>query len=134
MPYSIKEIGFCDFNDWSYHIDIHGHYVFIGDWMGLRIIDISNPTSPKDIGHFWPETIIEDVDVAGHYAFLANSSDGLLIVDISDPTSPFEVGYYDYETTGGWAEEVRVIGNYAYLLDEDGSLYKVDISSLKEVK
>jgi hypothetical protein len=64
-----------------------------GEPDGLRLLDVSNPTSPTAVG-FYPTTdTILDITVANGYAYLV--SDGQLhILDVSEPTAPVEVGVY----------------------------------------
>ncbi|HQM14155.1 MAG: LVIVD repeat protein [Chloroflexi bacterium ADurb.Bin360] len=94
---------------------VRGGYVYYADGSaGLRIIDVSNPTVPKEVGHC--ETIsAEDVAVAGNYAYVASNKDGnfLKVVDVSNPAQPQQVASSDH--LGGWINAVEVSGNYVFL-------------------
>ena len=82
---------------------------------GLRIVDVSNPSAPAEIGHFLPQdSDVRGVDVAGPYAYLASGQPGLLVVDISDPGNPREVGRFDTPRT---ARSVQLAGSHAYVGD-----------------
>jgi hypothetical protein len=61
---------------------------------GLRIVDVSDPAAPSDIGHFSaPEVGVNDVKVVRGpgdtiYALLASAARGAVVVDVTDPSSP----------------------------------------------
>jgi hypothetical protein len=57
---------------------------------GLRIVDVSDPTAPVDLG-FWiltAEAVALDVDDAGDIAYVGGMNNLLHVVDVSDPSSP----------------------------------------------
>jgi len=80
---------------------------------GLRIIDVSDPAAPTQVGSYsagggcWTW----GVAVVGNYAYIANFGCGLRIVDVSDPTAPAEVGVW----YGADPISVTVAGKYAYV-------------------
>jgi hypothetical protein len=105
---------------------VSGSYAYIAA-EGLRIIDISNPQSPNEVGYFDTPGYARDVHVSGSYAYVAaGGKEGLRIIDIriidiriidiSNPQSPNEVGYFD---TPGYARDVHVSGSYAYVAAGD---------------
>jgi hypothetical protein len=104
----------CISNDYAYLANDKG---------GLRIIDISNPINPYEVG----TCIVSDckeTKVQGNYAYVANGE--LYIFDITDPASPEQVGFSS--TTGAtWSIDVK--NDFAYLGDYYGQgLSIVDIS------
>ena len=90
---------------------------------GLRVIDVSNPADPRQVGSYYTTQYATGIDVVGDRVYLANGSEGLHIIDVSDPENPRCQGTYD--TQGAY--RVYVVGDYAYLTDEQG-LYVIDIS------
>jgi hypothetical protein len=64
------------------------------------VIDISNPSSPREVGAYDTPGSAVDVAVSGSYAYVADGGAGLRVIDVSNPSSPREVGFYD---TPGWA-------------------------------
>jgi hypothetical protein len=85
---------------------------------GIRLIDISNPTAPQEIGVCCPSSVPADVFVTGNYAYAAVGYDssggsGLRVINVADPASPRQVG--SYNCTEGEARSVWIAGNYAYL-------------------
>ncbi len=134
-PADIRKVGNLDTPLWANDIAIEGNYVYLAE-EGLRIVDISNPTTPKSVGTYKIDehAIINNLAVAGDYAYLAcnqgsldpnTNSGGLLIVDIRDPASPTPVGKLE---THGSTINVYIQGNYAYIIMENGGLGIIDIS------
>ena len=77
----------CDARD----IFVLGSYAYVADGSaGLRIIDVSNPSDPQEVGYHG--TDIQDVYVRDSYAYVIDWG-GLAIIDVSNPLSPQVVGY-----------------------------------------
>jgi len=94
-------------------VAVAGNYAYVADEVGgLRIIDVSNPAAPTEVGFYDTPGNAYGVAVAGNYAYVADDLDGLRIIDISNPAAPTEVGFYD---ALGNAWGVAVAGNYAYI-------------------
>jgi hypothetical protein len=79
------------------------------DWGGLRLIDISDPAHPRQVGRFGtahsftdrvhgpPDAgkyAVHNPIVDGNLVFASWYSDGVRAVDIRDPARPREVGYF----------------------------------------
>ncbi len=99
---------------------------------GLRIVDISNPSSPIEVG-FWPSVgQVYCVYVAGSYAFVGGdhyptSTTGTLrIIDISDPSNPVEVGFRDVPAQ---VSGITVVGSHAYLASYNAGLRIIDVEN-----
>ncbi|WP_298933580.1 hypothetical protein [uncultured Ramlibacter sp.] len=104
-----------------------GSYAYVADGSaGLRIIDISNPTSPTLVGTYDTSGSAEGVTVSGSYAYVADNYAGLLTIDISNPANPTLVGTYN---PSGNAMAVTVSGSYAYVADGSAGLRIIDISN-----
>jgi len=87
---------------------------------GLRIIDVSTPAFPKEVGFFDTEGYAESVYISDNYAYVADWHAGLRIIDVSTPAFPKEVGFFD---TADISRGVYVSGNYIYVADGDDGLY-----------
>jgi hypothetical protein len=104
---------------------VRGSYAYVanGD-SGLRILDVSDPTTPREIGLF--EGTAQRLAIQDNFAYIDDGW-GFRIIDISDPMHPTEVGYFQATTSG-----IEVSGNYAYISyyvnDLDGGLRIIDIS------
>ena len=60
----------------------------------LRVIDVSEPASPDEVGVIrdtWPG-LAWDIALSGPYAYVATLGAGLQIVDVSDPGDPYARG------------------------------------------
>jgi hypothetical protein len=91
---------------------------------GLRIVDVANPDSPREIGYYDTLGSANAVFVRENYAFVADGQEGLRVIDVSNPAAPREVGGFD---TPGYAEDVAVAGRYAYVADGRSGLLVLDI-------
>jgi len=105
---------------------IVGELAYVVKRSGLRIINVSNPIAPVEVGHLDDSGIPCQVYVSGSYAYVADEDDGLEIIDISDPTSPTQVGsFYNDSLSQG----VYISGSYAYIADYGRGLVIVNISN-----
>ncbi|MGD9091748.1 MAG: hypothetical protein PVF74_02795, partial [Anaerolineales bacterium] len=93
---------------------------------GLRVLDVSDPRAPQEIGYNETPMFAQDVYILGTLAYLAGREEGLLIYDVSDPTQPVQVGRYD---TPGTASGVVVRGAFAYVADFERGLRMVDVTT-----
>ncbi|MDP8239937.1 MAG: T9SS type A sorting domain-containing protein, partial [Candidatus Hatepunaea meridiana] len=86
---------------------------------GLRVVDITDPENPEEVGYCNTPGYACGVAVSGNYAYVADHSSGLRVVNITDPENPEEVGYYD---TPGSANGVAI--------SEDGLIYVADYTNV----
>ena len=71
---------------------VQGSYAFVAAWEnGLRVVDISNPSSPSEVGFLEALSLARGVFVQGTVAIVFDG--GLRIVDVSNPASPRPVGF-----------------------------------------
>jgi hypothetical protein len=77
-------------------IEVSGDFAYVADfYCGLRIVDISLPSSPLEVGPLDTPGHANGVAVAGHYVFVADGSGGLRIIDVSNPALPMEIDQSD---------------------------------------
>jgi hypothetical protein len=104
-------------------------YVAAGD-MGLRIIDVSDPTAPTLLGFYDTQGYTYDITVVGNIAYLAEgraNGDGYLrSIDVSDPTAPTPLGLYK---TQNKARCVTVVDEVAYFAYENNGVLLIDVSN-----
>ena len=94
-------------------------YAYVADdRSGLRVIDVSTPSAPVEVGFVDTPDRAWSVAVEGRYAYVVwgvsyPSEGGLLVIDVSTPSAPVEVG-----SVGGLgdARDVAVAGGYAYVV------------------
>jgi len=101
------------------------------DLKGFYIIDISEPNQPRILGTYEMTGFAYGLDVAGDFAFIANSDTGFHIIDIKDPSSPKPVGKL---RTDGECYAVAVEEGCAYIADGDGGLKILDVSDPSSIK
>jgi hypothetical protein len=117
------------YNGYPYSIFVDGNYAYVAAVdHGLRIVNISNPVDPVEVGHYDISNWAMDIVVVENYAYISTGvggGGGLRIIDISNPESPIEIGHHDL--SGGGAESLAVIDNYVYLANIMG-LRVIDVS------
>ena len=84
---------------------------------GLRVIDVSNPAAPVELGSLDAPRDASDVEVVDGLAYVAGA-----VIDVSNPEAPFEVG-----VLGRWLD-VEVVDGLAYLAT-GGGLFVTDVSN-----
>jgi hypothetical protein len=123
----ILQVGFAS------GLDVVGSFAYVSADTTLRVIDVSEPRFPDELGTFdTPDTLDAawDLDVVGGLAYVAGGgffpwSDGWLrIIDVSDPTLPVELGVFEMP---GKPNDVKVAGGFAYVAGPSGLLV-IDVS------
>ena len=110
----------------SLGIAVQGSFAYVAESMyGLRIFDISDPTSPTRVGECDTKWTAHDVAVSGTIACVADNMRGMQIIDVSDPTSPRIIGNFN---AGGNAYDVTISGTLAYVSFNETGVKIVDIS------
>jgi hypothetical protein len=105
----VGEIGTPGYAD---DVVVVGNIAYVADGeSGLRIIDVSDPTAPVELGAFDTPNNLLAVDVVGSYAYLVEHQ-WFYVVDVSDPESPTQVGI---SSTSSLNYDIVVAGNYAYV-------------------
>ena len=106
---------------------LRGDYLYIADGEagGLRVVNVTDPTAPKETGALDTPNWARNVVVRDQYAYVADQQSGLHVVDVSNPASPARVGVYD---TPWNANDVALAGDYAFVTDGGAGLQVVDVS------
>ncbi len=113
--WNVEIVGALISSYWMTAIDvaISGNYAYVTTGMtGLKILDVSDPLNPFEIGNCDTEGDYYVIEIAGDYAYIGNYDVGLQIVDISNPNNPFEVSLH---SINGEPNNVAVSGDYAYV-------------------
>jgi hypothetical protein len=96
----------------------------------LRIIDVSSPEHPRQVGVYsiGDSGEIENLAVAGNHVYLTGNALGLAVIDVSKPAVP---SYRGGSVNVDYSFGLFVSGKYAYVADriEDNGLVIVDISN-----
>jgi hypothetical protein len=106
----------------AYGIDLEDSLVFIADqYHGLRVISVSDPARPYEIGSGEVVSNAAAVEVTGDYAFVGSWTNGLQVFSLQDLSHPALIGSYDSLAV----EFVTLSGSYAYVADWYGGPIKV---------
>ncbi|MFA5498442.1 MAG: hypothetical protein WC327_02745 [Candidatus Cloacimonadia bacterium] len=78
-----KELGFCFLPAIARSIAVRGDYAYIAlGQSGLSIVDISDPTHPREIGYYMTANCeMNNIFLGGRYIYVANGAEGLLILE-----------------------------------------------------
>jgi len=113
---NLELIGHINISGIARAVVVRGDYAYVAaDSSGLRVINVSNPASPVEVGFYDTPGVSYGVEVRGDYAYVADGT-ALRIINISNPASPVQVG--SYTTVGVY--DVALSGNYAYLAVYNG--------------
>ncbi len=106
---------------------VSGSLAYVGTMTsGLQILDLSNPTSPVQLGTFGFKQPVNEIQVVGSVAYLAASGNGLQILDVSDPAKPTKLG--EFTTSNGFTQGIHIVGTTAYIADLASGLHILDVS------
>ena len=95
---------------------------------GLAIFDITDPDSPKLIGHCASLDDAWDVWVKGGYAYVAELDEGIVAIDVSDPAKPKRIGVTTWDQKKPTPEIVRGEGNALFVAAGPHGLVALDLS------
>jgi hypothetical protein len=112
-------------------VAVAGDMAYVADGPGgLRIVDISDPAQPSEVGRALELHRIMDVAVAADRAYLAAADEGLIVLDVADPGAPRELGRV---YTGGYAFGVDITADGTVVLADgwDG-IRMVDVANPRD--
>jgi len=100
-----------------------GNFAYVGEGAGLRVLDVSNPTTPNPRGKVSLNGYCSDIARIGDYAYCTLLDQGLQVVDVSNPGLPQIVYTYSVSKdsdAGVWWSCIYVTGNLAYIGSGNG--------------
>jgi hypothetical protein len=108
---------------------VAGDFAYLADgYDGLRVVDLSDPTAPIEVGWLDTPGYAHDVALAGKLAVLAASYGGLRLIDVSTPSNPVELGvFYGADRPN----RVTTTGHYAIVVSSFlvNGLWVIDVST-----
>lgn len=108
-------------------VAVSGSDAYIADGTTLRVVDVSDPWAPQQVGSLVFEMVgVSDVAASGSLACLALGNNGLDTVDTSDPTHPTVEGSC---AIAGGANHVALYRGYAYVATGSSTVVTVDLSN-----
>jgi len=107
-----------------------------GGFTGLRVIDVSNPAAPVELGALDTPGDGGNVEVAGWLAYLMDDYSpwhweipaSLRVIDASNPAAPVELGSLPHPNTRDRGGDVAVVGDLAYVANQR-ELRVIDVSN-----
>jgi hypothetical protein len=126
-PSDLREVGVTPpFPHFVEDVAISGTLAYVAaGGAGLRVVDVSNPVLPTEIGAWDSRGYAQGVAVAGTITYLADGPYGLRLVDVSKPSQPVEIGS---AYSMNYAFDVAVQGPYAYIAAAGAGLLIADVS------
>ncbi|HYG34047.1 MAG TPA: CARDB domain-containing protein, partial [Clostridia bacterium] len=103
-----------------------GNLLVVGAGATLQVWDRPNASAPVQTGSVRLPGMIQDITVAGSYAFVACGKDGVQFVDLTDPRKP---AYRLTFQTSGHAYASVASGNYLYVADGRAGVRVVNIAN-----
>jgi hypothetical protein len=91
---------------------------------GLRVIDLTLPPAPREIGALIGAPHPRAIELASGRAYVVDGYSGLQIFDLADPARPNKLGAYSMPR----AQALSLDGDRGYLLTENGELRAIDLS------
>jgi hypothetical protein len=124
-PAPLNPSACYDPGDVAYQVHAKGTQIFVAyGYLGLRILDMSDPSNPVEYGNLELYEGLETMAVyaKGRYAYVLDvdyeyGGSVLRVVDVSNPASPIVVGIKDRLAS---AEGVYAEGDYVYVAASDG--------------
>lgn len=128
-PANIVQVGSYAAGD-TYGLALSGKYVFASNFSGgnVRVIDVSDPTSPKLASTISTGGAPYGLYAKGSYLYVASqTSPKFQIVDTSNPAASSVVG--TLSTGLNFPTAVTVSGRYAYVGDATKGLQIIDVAT-----
>lgn len=123
---------FADELSFSEDITVVGDKAYIADGGKLfRVLDVSNPASPNELGRIPTYGQTGEVEVDGNVAYVANGNSGVLAIDVSDPSNLSLLGEFN---TPGFSNKLEKESNLLYVADADAGLLIFEIQSTTNQK
>jgi hypothetical protein len=121
-------LGTCPVNGDALDVQVVGSYALVpaGQWgAGVKIVDISDPSSMKLAGQAYTPGVAESVVLVGEHIYIADWARGLSVARLRFPRSPTIIGSVP-SSSGG--VDVIVRDGYAFVADKVTGLQVIDVS------
>lgn len=118
--------------EYAQDIQVIGNRAYLATGLdGLRILDVSNPEAPLEIGNYDGPGDVKAVFVQDDRAYLASGRAGLVILDIRDPQNIRQLGVYN---TKGFAQDVVVMDRRAFVSDGRSGITVLSIQNPRNIQ
>ncbi len=112
--------------DYTLGCAVSGDNLYLADFDGLRVYDVSDPTSPDSVAFIGTTGGTIATATYQNYVMFSEEDSGIRIADVSDPANPTVVGQYQIP---GLVGDIFISGHYAYLACHDNGVKILDISN-----
>lgn len=131
---NVRFVGQYDTPGNAYYVEVQGSYAYVADFNGgLRIIDVSNPSSPFEVGYCDSTSSSIHVSVEGLYAYVGGRYQCLDVINIQNPAAPYIEGVYTMPSSNG-IFNIDIVQQRAYCISSNycpspQSFRAIDIST-----
>lgn len=113
---------------------IKGDVLYIIDKNNLKVLDITNKTTPTKVNEFYPGWNVETMFIDGNHMFLGTST-GMAVFDITNATSPSSLSFFTHARS---CDPVIVDDTLAYVTLRTGttcggSQNVLDVVNIKDI-
>lgn len=106
-------------------LQLQGDKLYVSAGNYFLIYDVSDSSTPTEIGRYRASSPNQRVLVSGNYAYIAGYNKGLRILDITNPANP----QLTSETTVAYnVRAIEKVGNTVFLGGDDSGLLYLDVS------
>jgi hypothetical protein len=125
-PAELGESGALELGDFVVDMLVAEGYAYVVTWeSGLTIIDLADSANPQAVGTFNTPGSIENMALAGEYAYATGGGEnGLLVLDMTDPTAPRPAAVLPMLFAGA----VALADGYAYVPTWVEGLRVIDVT------
>ncbi len=108
------------------HIAKYSNYLYVSHSSGVKVLDISNPASPTQVGSVLALGEINDLTVADGKLYVVQKEYGLRVYGLSTPSAPNLLGTFNPR---GRNWRCRVRGNYAYVASDSAGVRVINVAN-----
>lgn len=109
-------------------VDIEDSLMYIVDYYGITIANISNPANPQILSRMQVHGTPKRVLVRNKTVFILEFF-GFTIIDASNPTNPNIASYYEFNIADEEGADITLSGNYLFLSSYQ-NIYAFDVSNI----
>jgi hypothetical protein len=121
--------GTITFPNYPLAVTLSDQYAYITfETGGLRIVDITNPSAPVEVGHV--NVLARYVVVRANYAYISLTDGGLVILDVSNPFTPSIVSSLAGTGANFTGYALALVNNYLYLGSASSGLRIIDVANV----
>ena len=124
-PENHELVASLSIDDGAWRVAKHGSYLYLPRWSGIRIIDVSDPGQPLDIGNHATTSSSNDAVVLNGYLMVSMGTPSLQVYDLESPEIPELVSSLPLS---GHTGNLFHAGDRVYVSQGAGGFSIVDVS------